>query len=35
MERKLSCVVIDDDEMSLKIIETLINKTEFLELKGF
>jgi len=34
MERKLSCIVIDDDEMSLKIVETLINKTEFLELKG-
>ncbi len=34
MERKLSCIVIDDDEMSLKIVETLINKTSFLELKG-
>jgi len=34
MSRKFSCIVIDDDPMSLKIMELLIQKTDFLELKG-
>ncbi|MEQ9304408.1 MAG: response regulator, partial [Marinoscillum sp.] len=31
---KVSCIAIDDDFVALKIISSLINKTEFLELKG-
>lgn len=31
---KVSCIAIDDDLVALKIISSLITKTEFLELKG-
>jgi len=31
---KVSCIAIDDDFVALKIISSLINKTDFLELKG-
>ncbi len=31
---KVSCIAIDDDFVALKIISSLINQTEFLELKG-
>jgi len=32
--RKLSCAVVDDDAMTLKIIESLVKKTELLHLIG-
>lgn len=34
MKEKLNCIVVDDDVMSLKIIDALIKKTEFLHVKG-
>ena len=33
MKEKLDCIIVDDDEMSLAILESLINKTGFLNLK--
>jgi DNA-binding LytR/AlgR family response regulator len=34
MKDKLNCIVVDDDVMSLKIVESLIKKTKFLHMKG-
>lgn len=34
MKEKLNCIVVDDDVMSLMIIDALIKKTEFLHVKG-
>jgi DNA-binding LytR/AlgR family response regulator len=34
MSQKLSCLVVDDDEISLRMIKELILKTDALELKG-
>ncbi|WKN44756.1 LytR/AlgR family response regulator transcription factor [Tunicatimonas pelagia] len=34
VEKKLSCVVVDDDAMTLKIIESLVKKTKSLAWKG-
>ncbi|MFK7899368.1 MAG: LytR/AlgR family response regulator transcription factor [Cyclobacteriaceae bacterium] len=34
MSKILSCVVVDDDELSLKVVEALIEKTDSLALKG-
>lgn len=34
MKDKLNCIVVDDDVMSLKIVEALIKKTDFLHMKG-
>ncbi len=35
MNYKLRCIVVDDDAVSLKILEGFINKTEFLHSVGF
>jgi DNA-binding LytR/AlgR family response regulator len=34
MKDKLNCIVVDDDVMSLKIVEALIKKTDFLHMEG-
>ncbi|MBT0811291.1 response regulator transcription factor [Litoribacter ruber] len=34
MERKYTCVLVDDDRMSLRILEILVEKTPFLEVVG-
>jgi DNA-binding LytR/AlgR family response regulator len=34
MERTYTCVLVDDDRMSLKILESLVAKTPFLEMAG-
>ncbi len=34
MSVKFTCLIVDDDEISLRILKELIDKTEFLELKG-
>ena len=34
MKDKLNCIVVDDDAMSLKIVEALIKKTDFLHMEG-
>ncbi|MBS9524513.1 response regulator transcription factor [Litoribacter alkaliphilus] len=34
MEGKYSCILVDDDRMSLKILEILVAKTTFLEIAG-
>jgi DNA-binding LytR/AlgR family response regulator len=34
MSANLSCLIVDDDEISLRMIRELINKTDYLELKG-
>ena len=34
MKEKLNCIVVDDDAMSLKIVEALIRKTDFLHIEG-
>ncbi len=34
MKSQLTCIIVDDDVMSLKIIKSLVDKTEFLELAG-
>lgn len=34
MKEILDCIIVDDDDMSITIIESLINKTDFLNLKG-
>lgn len=34
IEKKLTCCLIDDDRMSLKILQSLVEKTDFLQLSG-
>lgn len=34
MNANLSCLIVDDDEISLRMIRELIKKTDYLELKG-
>ncbi len=34
MKDKLNCIVVDDDAMSLKVVEALIKKTDFLHMEG-
>jgi len=34
MTKNLNCIIVDDDGMSLKILQTLVERTEFLDLKG-
>ena len=34
MTQKISCIVVDDDAMTLKIVESLVNRTDFLHLVG-
>lgn len=32
--RKITCIAVDDDTMTLKIVESLVNRTDFLRLLG-
>lgn len=32
--RKLSCIIVDDEPLALELVESYVNKTPFLELKG-
>jgi DNA-binding LytR/AlgR family response regulator len=34
MPEKLNCIIVDDDRMSLKILQSLVEKTDFLQLEG-
>jgi len=34
MDLKLSCLIVDDDEISLRMLRELVDKSDFLELKG-
>ena len=34
MSHKISCIAVDDDAMTLKIVESLVNRTDFLRLLG-
>ncbi len=34
MNHKLNCIAVDDDAMTLKIVESLVNRTDFLRLLG-
>ena len=34
MKKILDCIIVDDDDMSITILESLITKTDFLNLKG-
>ena len=34
MNIKFSCLIVDDDDFSLRILKELVDKTDFLELKG-
>ena len=31
---KLNCIIVDDDRMSLRILQSLVEKTDFLHLLG-
>lgn len=34
MEKKISCLIVDDEPLALNLLESYVNKTPFLELKG-